>query len=272
MKYSLLKINIKIYVVKLKLSNKILEAVNRGIQLALDDYDDNEPNSSLSQHNDVINSEDVIKQRIELNKIVVDLGLPSETLWCKYNLGVNPNYLTKPEDWYGDYYAWGETESKTQYDWSNYQYANGESNKLTKYCNKSTYGNDGFTDKLTQLVPTDDIATVTNSVWRIPTKEDFEELIAGTTNSWVTDYHGISGLNGRVFTSKVNRNTLFIPAAGYHFGSNDNVVGSYCDLWSSSLCLDGPCYAYELYFNSGSIRMYGGSRYGGLSVRPVLNL
>jgi len=40
---------------------QILEAVNRGIKLALDDFEDNEPISSLSQHNDVINAEDVIK-------------------------------------------------------------------------------------------------------------------------------------------------------------------------------------------------------------------
>jgi hypothetical protein len=39
---------------------------------------------------------------------VVDLGLPSGTLWCKYNLGVNPNCLTNPVNWFGDYYAWGE--------------------------------------------------------------------------------------------------------------------------------------------------------------------
>ena len=44
---------------------------------------------------------------------VVDLGLPSRTLWCKYNLGVDPTQLTKSEDWYGQYYAWGELEEKT---------------------------------------------------------------------------------------------------------------------------------------------------------------
>ena len=52
----------------MKYYNKILEAVNKGIQLALDDFEDNEPNSSLSQHNDVIYSEDVIKNRIYYEK------------------------------------------------------------------------------------------------------------------------------------------------------------------------------------------------------------
>ena len=113
--------------------NKILEAINRGIYLALDDYEDNEPNSSLSQHNDVIDSEDVITQKYVLMKEVVDLGLPSGTLWCKYNLDVDPNQLNKTEDWYGKYYAWGELEgnyytegklkgNKHAFNWANYKF------------------------------------------------------------------------------------------------------------------------------------------------------
>ena len=43
----------------------------------------------------------------------IDLGLPSGTLWCKYNVGVtNPNRLNTAKDWYGNYYAWGEVYPK----------------------------------------------------------------------------------------------------------------------------------------------------------------
>ena len=52
----------------MRLTKQILEAVNRGIQLALDDYEDNELNGSLSQHDDVIDSEDVIKISMEKSK------------------------------------------------------------------------------------------------------------------------------------------------------------------------------------------------------------
>jgi len=45
-------------------------------------------------------------------KNFVDLGLPSKTLWSKYNLGVNPNNLEIAADWYGDYYAFGELKPK----------------------------------------------------------------------------------------------------------------------------------------------------------------
>ena len=206
----------------------------------------------------------------------VDLGLPSGTLWSKYNLGVNPEDLSTAESWYGNYYAGGELEekagwdgqgTKVLYDWPTYKYANGSERKLTKYCNNSNYGNNGFTDNLTQLVPEDDVATVTNSAWRMPTEAELEELVA-LPNEWVDNYNGISGLNGRVFTGK-NGNTLFIPAASYRDGSDIYDVGSSCFLWSSSLTLGYPYCACYLYFDSDSIYMDDCHRCCGLSVRPV---
>ena len=87
--------------------NKILEAVNRGIQLALDDFDDEEQVQNIKSKQ--VNHNDYTKEYLDLMKYeVVDLGLPSRTLWCRYNLGVNPTKLLTPEDWYGYYYAWGE--------------------------------------------------------------------------------------------------------------------------------------------------------------------
>ena len=96
----------------------------------------------------------------------VDLGLSVK--WGKALIGATNGDTA--ESWYGNYYAWGEIEpNKTNkdgniyYDWTNYKYANGANNKLTKYCSKSNYGNNGFTDDLTQIVPEDDVATQTNS-------------------------------------------------------------------------------------------------------------
>ena len=266
---------------------QILEAINRGIQLALDDYEDNEPNSSISQHNDVIDSDDVIKHKVDLMKEVVDLGLPSRTLWCKYNLGVNSNQLNTPEDWYGGYYAWGEIEANKQiYDWDHYKFGN-EQHNLTKYCNDLDHGLHGFTDNLTQLLPEDDAAYqnkhIGNFKFHIPTKEQCEELINYTNNYWINDYNpnklvhnqdddgGIQGLNGRIFIGK-NGNQLFIPAAGFRGCSDIINVGSSFYVWSSSLKLDDTDHAYKLYFYSTLIGMYGAWRCNGFSVRPVINL
>ena len=102
--------------------NKILEAINRGIQLALDDFDDEEQVQNIKSKQ--VQNRDYTKEYLDLLRDeVVDLGLPSGTLWCKYNLGVVPNQLSKAEDWYGDYYAWGELEpNKKEYNWDNYKF------------------------------------------------------------------------------------------------------------------------------------------------------
>ena len=220
-----------------------------------------------------------------MNK-VVDLDLPSGTLWCKYNLGVNPNQLSKPKDWYGNYYAWGELEPNSLYNWDNYKFGK-EYDKLTKYCNDPIYGLNGFTDNLTQLQPEDDVAyqnkKLYNFKFHIPTKEQCEELKKYTDNYWVKNYDpnktihdpkdddGIQGLNGRVFVGK-NGNQLFIPAAGYRDGSNIYSAGSNCYLWSSSLGLNDPSNAYNLDFDSDDIGMSNYNRYYGYGVCPVINL
>ena len=69
--------------------NKILEAVNRGIQLALDDFDDEETVQNIKSKQ--VNHNDYTKEYLDLMKYeVVDLELPSGTLWCRYNLGDKP--------------------------------------------------------------------------------------------------------------------------------------------------------------------------------------
>ena len=68
--------------------NKILEAINRGIQLALDVSDDEEQVQHVKSKQ--VYNRDYTKEYLDLMEEVVDLGLPSGTLWCKYNLGVNP--------------------------------------------------------------------------------------------------------------------------------------------------------------------------------------
>ena len=263
--------------------NKILEAVNRGIQLALDDFDDEEQVQHVKSKQ--VNHNDYTKEYLDLMNEVVDLELPSGTLWCKYNLGVDQNQLSKAEDWYGDYYAWGETEpNKKECDWSNYKFGE-DYNKITKYCNNRKRGLNRFTDNLTQLLPEDDAAYQNkkfyNYKFHIPTKEQLMELKNYTNKYWVNNYDpnkiehttndgGIQGLNGRIFEGK-NGNQLFIPAAG-HRSSNIFDVGSVCNIWSSRLELDNPNNAYYLCFNSYNIGIIGCFRYFSCSVRPVINL
>ena len=191
--------------------------------------------------------------------VYVDLGLPSGLLWATCNVGAD-----SPEE-YGDYFAWGETQPKDIYNWSTYQYCNGSSSTLTKYCNNSSYGYNGFTDNLTTLLPEDDAATANwGNDWRMPTKEEWQELYNNTTVTWTQQ----NGVNGRLFTAS-NGNNLFLPAAGYRYDSSLYYAGSYGGYWSSSLHADIPYGARGFYLGSGNYSMYGYSRSYGFTVRPV---
>ena len=83
----------------------------------------------------------------------IDLGLPSGTKWACYNVGAS-----KPTA-YGNYYAWGEIATKTNYDWSTYKWGKAN-NQLTKYCNDPYSGKNGHADNKTTLDPEDDVAHV----------------------------------------------------------------------------------------------------------------
>ena len=203
----------------------------------------------------------------------IDLGISVN--WAQYNAGVDPENLSTAESWYGGFYAWAETETKEDYSWATYKYANGDPNKLTKYCpiDKHEYWNsEGDPDGKIILDSTDDLYKNTlykyfRNQYRMPTKEECEELKA-LPNQWVTNYNGVSGLNGRVFTG-ANGNTLFIPAAGYFDGSSNNNTGSDCCLRSSSLHSDHPESVWSLYLHTAHISLNSSYRYLGYSVRCV---
>ncbi len=194
----------------------------------------------------------------------VDLGLPSGTLWATCNVGAN-----SPED-YGDHFAWGETTPKNNYSWSTYKYCKGSQYTMTKYCNNSSYGYNGFTDDLTELLPEDDAATANwGSDWQMPSLVQCEELINDefTTTEWTTQ----NDVNGRLITSKINGKSIFLPAAGCRYDTSISSLGGRGDYWSRSINVNYSFSGRTLYFFSNFIRTNGddGYRYFGPSVRPV---
>ena len=191
----------------------------------------------------------------------VDLGLPSGTLWATMNVGA-----TKPEE-YGLYFAWGETQgyadvSIKAFHWSDYKWTEDGGSTMSKY---------NATDGKTVLDLEDDaVAANWGGNWKMPTEAQFQELLNTTyiTNTWVTDYQG-SGINGRLFTSKTNGNTMFIPAAGNANSSYIYGVGNSGGFWSSSLLSSNVTFGRYLYF-SNNVSVNDGSRCGGQSVRGVI--
>jgi len=187
----------------------------------------------------------------------VDLGLPSGLLWAKCNVGA-----TAPEE-FGNYYAWGEVSTKDNYEWSTYIYANGSERTLTKYNTSADYGT---VDGKKTLEYADDAAHVElGDGARIPTYEEWEELISGTTSEMTRE----NEVYGRKFTSKTNGKTIFIPTAGYKYQTgtfDQNGIGIY---WSSSLDLDHPYSAKSYRFYTSVSDMSYRDRYYGHSVRAV---
>ena len=203
----------------------------------------------------------------------VDLGLPSGTLWATCNIGAD-----SPED-YGLYFAWGETTGYTgdtsdgrNFFWPSYEYCNGSNTTLTKYCNNSSYGDNGFTDDLTELVPEDDAATANwGSGWRMPTIEQLEELVNSsyTTTEWTT----VNDVYGLKITSKMSGhvgNFIFLPAAGYRYNSSLYNAGSRGSYWSRTIGASIPTHARRLSFNSSGVYTDSdNARCSSHSVRPV---
>lgn len=217
----------------------------------------------------------VCKVIVEKPHEYVDLGLPSGLKWATFNVGAN-----SPEE-YGDYFAWGETEpyyteghsqdrpcsnwrtNKTAgYDWPSYNWCNGSYDSQTKYCTSSSYGT---VDNKTVLDLEDDAAHVNwGGDWRMPTKEEQDELRTKCTWTWELK----NGVNGYTVVGP-NGNSLFLPAAGYRIGSNLYNVGIWGPYWSSSRYLFNSDTACYLGFESDLVYSTNISRYCGFAVRPV---
>ena len=188
----------------------------------------------------------------------VDLGL--SVYWATCNVGAAAS------EEYGDYYAWGETETKDKYVWSTYKWSYGSSSTLTKYCTSSS---DGRFDNKTVLESADDVAHVKwGGVWRMPTKAELNELLLECTWTGTTQ----NGVYGYLVTSKkegfTNR-SIFLPAAGYRSDTTLVHVGVQGIYWSSSLHESRPGRAHDLKFVSLNVVDGFDFRFGGVSVRPV---
>ena len=66
--------------------------------------------------------------------------------------------------------------------------------------------------------------------WRMPTKEEWLELLKNTTNIWKNQNH----VKGRLFTAS-NGNSIFLPAAGIQLNGEFRNIPKIAEYWSSSI-------------------------------------
>lgn len=182
----------------------------------------------------------------------VDLGLSSGILWATCNIGASsPSEI-------GDYFAWGEREPKDVYGWDTYKLCRGSYNSIFKYTE---------TDGKKVLDSQDDVAkSMLGGEWRIPTKEDMEELVEECEWKWTS-------LNGQLGWKVIgsNNNYIFLPASGaassYRI-AGVNELGRY---WTATR--DESNYsAYNLRFKDGTdtIVVVDDTRFYGRTIRPVI--
>jgi hypothetical protein len=133
---------------------------------------------------------------------------------------------------------------------------------MTKYCTSSSYG---IVDDKTVLDPIDDAATANwGGAWRMPTKEEQQELINNCTWIWTVR----NGVNGQKVTGK-NGHSVFLPCTGCKGENIYNSVGSIGFYWCSSSYVDDPSQAYAMCFLSQPGNHTYGNRHIGLTIRPV---
>lgn len=183
----------------------------------------------------------LVDQHSSANPEYVDLGLSVK--WATFNIGANA-----PEG-YGHCFAWGEKQTK-----SNCY----EDNSVTFAKNIGDISGD---------LQYDAARAILGGFWRIPTKAEFRELVDKCDWVWTT----INGRNGYKITSRVNGNSIFLPAAGsqycYDF-VNRNARGYY---WTSTPDEQIQDWSYSLCFQDDLIEMSPCGRWGGCCIRPVMD-
>lgn len=113
-----------------------------------------------------------------------DLGLPSGTIWMEQNVGAS-----SPSD-YGKFFAWGTQDGFYQDEIDN------------KVLSAKWY-------KQQELLDWNDYTFEDGS--HAPSKEQIAELAKNTNYQFIT----YQGTKGGLFTSKINGNSIFIPACGF---------------------------------------------------------
>ena len=153
--------------------------------------------------------------------------------------------------------------------WETYKFRKSY-NTMTKYVTNASDGYNNQVDNKVVLESQDDAATqFLGSNWRTPTWEEMQELKDNVVMKW-TRYKDVLGI---VMTSKINDAVLFLPAAGYCYGSSGQPVsvGNYGQYWTSTLYGDNNKKAYNLVIKSKvyEINVGPADRYLGYTIRPV---
>lgn len=215
---------------------------------------------------------------------VVDMGLPSGTLWATCDIDVtNPDgFADTPFTYEKSFFSWGNIDGHNPNSATTFSYDWGSVNGAEPYYEGQPYGNTKGNTLSGDIPVGDDFDAARanlGTMWRMPSSTDFQELInnciyidatgteipAATTNKTVT----VNGVRGLYLQSKANGNRLFFSASSFGTGSTWLGRGDYGNYWSSSFGSSSK--ALYMFFYSGGVNHQNiNNRYYGFAVRAVL--
>ncbi len=185
--------------------------------------------------------------------------------WATMNVGASS------ETDAGNYYMWGGTTANPfSYSWSYCPYKG--TNQNTAPYSKYGYAADG---NITLQEGDDAAAQTWGCGWRIPTREEYNDLLTKCTVTYNYSKRGYT------FTSKENPTlSIFMPTAGYKNGGSVSNVGKFARYLTATSTTspsinDRDCYILYWYTNSSYQEDHKPEtntqsvRYWGMSVRAV---
>lgn len=197
------------------------------------------------------------------------------------NIDANTPYESGKYFWWGDIQGYEKGQENFSFD---------ENNSSIKTHNKTLEQlkeNKWIEEDTNVLTKEHDAAYINwGDLWRMPTYEDFEWLTDNNNCTW--EWFKKNDAVGYKVTSNTTGNIIFLPAAGYingtahytllkqgHANSPDEYLGFY---WSASPKGLQPYEnttgnAARLRFKKGyEISLWGGNRWDGFPIRPVVNI
>ena len=191
--------------------------------------------------------------------------------WANRNVGAD-----KPWD-YGLYFWWGDTTGHRP-SGTTFTFNFNDDNSTIYTCDKSMSISElqsaGWVTSNGVLAPSHDAAHVKwGGNWRMPTYQEFSDLLSKCDWTWTI----LNGVNGCIVRGRgaYASNSIFLPCAGFGYGTSLKSAGSYGTYWSSvpgSDYVNASYYGYDtrgLYFHSSDHWTDTSYRYFGSSVRPV---
>ena len=223
-------------------------------------------------------------QRPPSETLYVDMGLPSGTLWAVSNLDISSpgKFQPTPYQYECSFVSWGNIDAHNPISETEFDYDFGGINAQAPWYEGQVYGSTPGAALTTDIPPSLDVARrELGGPWRMPTSEEFTELIANitfmqadgetpipsSTNNKIVMVEGVKGI---YIKSNINGNMLFLACSGVANGAQWNDRSSHGYYWSATIETERR--AYSLYYSVGAVNPISSAyRHSGRAIRPVWN-